>query len=276
MPHSVTDGREIRRSALPCNAGALRRSLLRDGDPSRFGPEAPGSIHRRRRSGFHQPPDLFADARRVLVPFIARSSRCPRSLEFALWGVKVARSTRFVASAREHRQSRVARKAWIRLRQLAQEKPRAAGRRDQPNVAAGMAEARWQRAGSHPVTVPGRAPRPFFSASTRLGVGGSAPSEPEPAEPAANHRQPEQAAGGLGEDGEKQEQAGNSQDHCRDRPLDQAVQAHDVDIDKAVDRAEGTLADRESIVTIGRDSAPGSWRGGWSACGCHDAGICAR
>ena len=65
---------EIRRSALPCIAGALRRSLLPDGDPSRFGPEAPGSIYCRRRSGFHQPPDLSADARRVLVPFIARSS----------------------------------------------------------------------------------------------------------------------------------------------------------------------------------------------------------
>ncbi len=39
-----------------------------------FGPEAPGSIHRLRRPGFHQPPGLSADARRVLVPFIARSS----------------------------------------------------------------------------------------------------------------------------------------------------------------------------------------------------------
>ena len=37
-----------------------------------FGPEAPGSIRRRRRPGFHQPPGLSADARRVLVPFIAR------------------------------------------------------------------------------------------------------------------------------------------------------------------------------------------------------------
>ena len=39
---------------------------------SPFGPEAPGSIPCRRRSGSHQPPDLCADARRVLVPFIAR------------------------------------------------------------------------------------------------------------------------------------------------------------------------------------------------------------
>ncbi len=37
-----------------------------------FGPEAPGSIHRRRHPGFHQPPGLSADARRVLVPFTAR------------------------------------------------------------------------------------------------------------------------------------------------------------------------------------------------------------
>ena len=65
------------RSALPCIAGALRRSLLGSGlrlrrGPSTFGPEAPGSIRRRRRPDFHQPPGLSADARRVLVPFIAR------------------------------------------------------------------------------------------------------------------------------------------------------------------------------------------------------------
>ena len=39
-----------------------------------FGPEAPGSIPCRRRSGSHQPPDLWVDVRRVLVPFTARSS----------------------------------------------------------------------------------------------------------------------------------------------------------------------------------------------------------
>src|SRR6185436_8907265 len=61
------------RSALPAIAGALRRSLLVGGSsPRPFGPEAPGSIPCRRRSGFHQPPDLSADARRVLVPFVAR------------------------------------------------------------------------------------------------------------------------------------------------------------------------------------------------------------
>jgi hypothetical protein len=65
------------RSALPCIAGALRRSLLGGSavwfhSPVPFGPEAPGSIRRRRHPGFHQPPGLSADARRVLVPFIAR------------------------------------------------------------------------------------------------------------------------------------------------------------------------------------------------------------
>jgi hypothetical protein len=65
------------RSALPGIAGALRRSLLARSAGSSpasfaFGPEAPGSIRRRRRPGFHQPPGLSADARRVLVPFIAR------------------------------------------------------------------------------------------------------------------------------------------------------------------------------------------------------------
>ena len=37
-----------------------------------FGPEAPGAIPCRRRSGSHQPPDLWFDVRRVLVPFTAR------------------------------------------------------------------------------------------------------------------------------------------------------------------------------------------------------------
>ena len=37
-----------------------------------FGPEAPGAIPCRRRSGSHQPPDLWIDVRRVLVPFTAR------------------------------------------------------------------------------------------------------------------------------------------------------------------------------------------------------------
>ena len=37
-----------------------------------FGPEAPGAIPCRRRSGSHRPPDLWIDVRRVLVPFTAR------------------------------------------------------------------------------------------------------------------------------------------------------------------------------------------------------------
>ena len=79
MPHS-RDRRAGRlrddRSALPCIAGALRRSLLAPATRCRFafGPEAPGSIPCRRRSGSHQPPDLWVDARRVLVPINARSS----------------------------------------------------------------------------------------------------------------------------------------------------------------------------------------------------------
>ena len=78
MPHSRdrrVAGVTRRRSALPAIAGALRRSLLACGVCRRpFGPEAPGSIPRRRRPGFHQPPGLCADVRRVLVPFTARSS----------------------------------------------------------------------------------------------------------------------------------------------------------------------------------------------------------
>jgi len=75
----LTDGgpgipARLTRSALPAIAGALRRSLLDEIAASPFGPEAPGSIHRCCRPGFHQPPGLWIDARRVLVPFIARYS----------------------------------------------------------------------------------------------------------------------------------------------------------------------------------------------------------
>ena len=56
MPHSRdrrVAGSRGDRSALPCIAGALRRSLLASRlAPVAFGPEAPGSIPRRRRSGF--------------------------------------------------------------------------------------------------------------------------------------------------------------------------------------------------------------------------------
>jgi len=178
---------EIRRSALPCIAGALRRSLLLDGVPPRFGPEAPGSIHRRRRSGFHQPPDLSADARRVLVPFIARSSRCPRSLGFALRGVKVAGRTRLEAGAGENRQLRIAGKASIRPRELAEEEPRAASGGDQAGMSARVAEAGRGRAGAHRPTVARERRR---SVALRAGFRRSAPAKPEPAEPAADHWQP--------------------------------------------------------------------------------------
>ena len=74
----VTDGparvSAIDRSALPCIAGALRRSLLTSAAraASRSVRRLPGPFPRRRRSGSHQPPDLWVDARRVLVPFTAR------------------------------------------------------------------------------------------------------------------------------------------------------------------------------------------------------------
>ena len=63
------DGLTVR-LALPCIAGALRRSLLgRSSAP--FGPEAPGSIHSRRHPGSHHPPGLCAGYRALLVPIIA-------------------------------------------------------------------------------------------------------------------------------------------------------------------------------------------------------------
>jgi len=73
MPHSLTDGSLAR----PIGAALYRwRSAPEPTELSPLGPEAPGSIPCRRRPGFHQPPGLCADARRVLVPFTARSSRC--------------------------------------------------------------------------------------------------------------------------------------------------------------------------------------------------------
>ena len=75
----VTDGtgsaaadRRCPLSLALCAGAYWRRSGVRRRSP--FGPEAPGSIPRRRRSGSHQPPDLWADVRRVLVPFTARCS----------------------------------------------------------------------------------------------------------------------------------------------------------------------------------------------------------
>ena len=95
VPHS--DRRTVRvshpvdRSALPCIAGALRRSLLVVRGAARrlaFGPEAPGSIRRRRHPGSHQPPGLWNGARRVLVPIKARLRDVARSLGAAIRGVK--------------------------------------------------------------------------------------------------------------------------------------------------------------------------------------------
>jgi hypothetical protein len=63
------------RSVLPAIAGALRRSLLRGGKRKpRFGPEAPGSIHRRPRAGLAPPParcaEGMAGTRPVHRPFV--------------------------------------------------------------------------------------------------------------------------------------------------------------------------------------------------------------
>jgi hypothetical protein len=95
----------------------------------------------------------------------------------------------------------------------------------------------------------------------RLGAGRSAPSEPEPAQPAPNHRQPEEAAGGLGEDGEQQQQAWNAQNQGRHRPFEQDIETNDVDVDKAVDWTEPAEADGEPAFITGRDAATWSWAG---------------
>ena len=60
----------------PFIAGALRRSLLTSAAyaASCSVRRLPGPFPRRRRSGSHQPPDLWVDVRRVLVPFTARYS----------------------------------------------------------------------------------------------------------------------------------------------------------------------------------------------------------
>ena len=90
---TLTDGpsgcrHPIDRSALPCIAGALRRSLLvvRGWRRLAFGPVAPGSIRRRRHPGSHQPPGLWNGARRVLVPIKARLRDVARSLGAAIRG----------------------------------------------------------------------------------------------------------------------------------------------------------------------------------------------
>lgn len=62
--------------SAPEPTGRPRRSSLSSIRRPAFGPEAPGSIRRRRHPGSHRPPGLWAGQRRVLVPFTARSSRC--------------------------------------------------------------------------------------------------------------------------------------------------------------------------------------------------------
>ena len=60
----LVQGRKVEPSAVPPAFGNLPHSE----------PKAPGSIHRRCRPGFHQPPGLCAGSRRVLIPIIARYS----------------------------------------------------------------------------------------------------------------------------------------------------------------------------------------------------------
>ena len=78
-PHSAMPHSRDRRAVYSPPIGAALYRWRSAPEPtgvrvaaSPFGPEAPGSIRRRRRPGFHQPPGLSADARRVLVPFTAR------------------------------------------------------------------------------------------------------------------------------------------------------------------------------------------------------------
>ena len=121
-------------------------------------------------------------------------------------------------------------------------------------------EPAGERAGAHRVTV--TRGEPLVSAPRR---GRSALAEPEPAEPAANHRQPEQAAGGLGEDGDEQEQARNGQDQGRHGPVEQGIEADDVDVDEAIDRTsplKPTVNPRSSPGVAPPDPGPAPPAGG--------------
>ena len=152
MPH-LRDRRACRsrlrdrcRSALPCIAGALRRSLLTSAAhaASCSVRRLPGPFPRRRRSGSHQPPDLWVDSRRVLVPFTARLfvmsaeyGHDPREAS------SVAGRHAFgevVARAPHHRQRRIARVGRIGRRPFAQPEDRAALRRHDPRVPARPAQ----------------------------------------------------------------------------------------------------------------------------------------
>ncbi len=150
MPH-LCDRRPGRpwRSALPCIAGALRRSLLAGaaGAAVAFGPEAPGSIPCRRRPGFHQPPGLSADAstgtRPVHSPFFVmwpggwqagRRASSGRGI-----GRRRGRRERLESRATQDRQVRIAREPRVRTGAFAQP-VRAALRLDDPGLTAAGAQ----------------------------------------------------------------------------------------------------------------------------------------
>jgi hypothetical protein len=129
------------RSALPCIAGALRRSLLTSAAraASCSVRRLPGPFPRRRRSGSHHPPDLWVDARRVLVPFTARLFVMSAEYEHE---PREASSTalRFVARAVQHRQGWIARVRRICRRPFTKPEDGAALRLDHARVTARPAQ----------------------------------------------------------------------------------------------------------------------------------------
>jgi hypothetical protein len=88
-----------------------------------------------------------------------------------------------------------------------------------------------------------------------LGASRTAPAEPEAAEPPPNHRQPEEAARRLGEDGEEQKETRHAQDHRRHCPFQESIETDDIHVDQAVDRIEPAEADGEPALVTRRDAA---------------------
>ena len=109
----------------------------------------------------------------------------------------------------------------------------------------------------------------------RAGFRRSAPAKPEPAEPATNHRQPQQATCRLGEDREEEQQAGDAQEQGRDGPFEHGVEPDAVHVDQAVDRTEPTEADCEAAVAIRWSAAtrPRATAGSGAAAGSRAAGL---
>ena len=128
-------------SLAPC-AGAYWRLRRPSGRRFAFGPEAPGSIPRRRHPGFHQPPGLCADARRVLVPFTAHYSCSWRGVSPRPNGPSSdGRVLTLEARAAHDGQRRVAWEARIGRRAFTAAERGASARRDHAGVAARAAQA---------------------------------------------------------------------------------------------------------------------------------------